>query len=231
MALVIVASAGCGASGSARGSESNATRPDSMRGDRYCEVLLVSVVGGTASADVYNSYPLNDCPAEQWMALDASSIARAEGVSLVMLNGPRYWLMDSVDKEPGGVEMTRRSFGGIEMNRQANVQIGPLAEAAKRYTPHEVDRSTVFTFDAGRSVYELVSPDGSVWVMQAWSAQIDPSLDEGDLAELGGRLNLPPGWTYRSRVLSEPLRIVTTSRVAKVLQDDLSNSYSWETTN
>lgn len=199
-----------------------------MRGRRYCEVLLVTNPTGSARADVYNSYPLNECPQDRWDALDAKAIAAAEGVPVAVLNGPRYWLMDRVENSTGDVSMTKKDFGGIEMYRQATVEIGALADAAKRYTPHEVNRSTTFTFDAGRTVHELTAPDGSVYVMQTWSQQVDPTLTEADLAGLGARLQLPGGWRYGSRTLTEPLLVVTTTQAAKVLQDDLANSYSLE---
>jgi hypothetical protein len=211
--------------------ESTTTTPAAanMRTKRYCEVLLVSVVDGQASADVYNSFPLNDCPAELWTELDPVAIASAEGVTLAVLNGPRFWLMDRIEKQ-GGVEgLTKNDFGGIEMYRQASVAIGSLADAARPYTPNEVDRATVFVFDAGQVVYELTAPDDTSYVMQTWSQQKDPTLAEADLAGLGSRLQLPPGWTYGSRTLVEPLRVVTTDTVAKVLQDDLGNSYSQTT--
>ena len=201
----------------------------SMRTKRYCEVLLVQVVDGNATAEVYNSYPLNDCPAELWTKLDAGTIASAEGVTIAVLNGPRYWLMDRVDKQGGTDGLTKKDFGGIEMYRQASVALGSLVGATKPYTPREVDRDTVFTFDIGRTVYELTAPDGTTYVMQTWSQQKDPTLAEADLADLGSRLQLPPGWTYRSRTLDAPLEVVTTTTNAKVLQDDLGNSYSQET--
>src|SRR5690349_5234147 len=69
-----------------------------MRGKRYCEVLLVTLTDGNASAEVFNSYPLNDCPAAQWQALDAATIAKENQVPLAVLNGPRYWLQDRVEK-------------------------------------------------------------------------------------------------------------------------------------
>jgi len=119
------------------------------------------------------------------------------GVTAEVLNGPRHWGMDSIDNAPGRLEMTKSSFGGIEMFRQANVVLGPLADAGKRYVAHAVDRSTAFTFDAGRTVHELSDADGRVWVMQAWSDQVDPTLSEADLASLGSRPSLPTGWTYR----------------------------------
>jgi hypothetical protein len=235
VALLLTA---CGSSSTSTASSATTTVAEStsgtqvaqsMRTKRYCEVLLVHVIDGQATADVYNSYPLNDCPAELWAKLDAKTIANAEGVTLAVLNGPRYWLMDRVDKQGGTDGLTKKDFGGIEMYRQASVAIGSLADAAKPYTPHEVDRATVFTFDAGRTVYELTAPDGTMYVMQTWSQQKDPTLTEADLAGLGSRLHLPPGWTYRSRTLDAPLQVVTTTTNAKVLQDDLSNSYSQET--
>ena len=76
---------------------------------------------------------------------------------------------------------------------------------------------------------ELVAADGTTYVMQTWSQQVDPTLSEADLARLGDRLQLPEGWTYRTRRLRAPLRVVTTAAPAHVLQDDLMNSYSQET--
>ena len=51
----------------------------------------------------------------------------------------------------------------------------------------------MFTFDEGRTVYELTDPAGSTYVMQTWSQQKDPSLEEDDLAGLGDRLHLNVG--------------------------------------
>jgi hypothetical protein len=209
-------------------SSSTATATD-LRGKRYCEVLLITTdASGSSSAEVFNSYPLNDCPEDQWKALDAKAIATENNVQLAILNGPRFWLMDGIEKTDRG-DRTHKTFGDIEMIREANVNIGSLASAAMPYTPHEVSRETVFTFDAGSTVYELTAPDGGVDVMQTWSQQKDPNLDEADLPGLATRLQLPAGWTYSSRQLDEPLQVVTTTTPAHVLMDDLGNSYSLET--
>ena len=97
-----------------------------------------------------------------------------------------------------------------------------------RYTTHEVDREAVFTFDAGQSVYELIAPDGTTYLMQTWATQNDPTRTEAALANLSSRLQLPAAWSYRSRNLDEPSQIVTTTTKAKVIQGDLGNSYSPE---
>ena len=62
--------------------------------------------------------------------------------------------------------------------------------------------------------------------MQTWSQVVDPNLTRADLPKLADRLKLPQGWSYRPHVLTEELRVDTTSRAAQVTQDDLTNSYS-----
>lgn len=200
-----------------------------LRGERYCEVLALTIVDGMGTADVYNSFPMNRCPEGLWSKLDAAAIAAELDVAIAVLNGPRFWLMNSVEKAGDLDELEETNFGGISMRLLATVEVGPMAEATKPYTIREVNRSTIFTFDAGAVVYELVAPDGAVYVMQSWSQQKDPSLQEADLAGLGSRLELLPGWSYRSRTLEAPLVVDTIDAPARVIQDPLGNSYSRET--
>jgi len=82
-----------------------------------------------------------------------------------------------------------------------------------------------FEIDAGREVYELLAPDGSIYVMQAYAQIVDPTLTASDLPGLGARLSLPAGWSYRARTLDAAL-VVDTPGMATVLQDELQNSYS-----
>jgi hypothetical protein len=196
--------------------------PD-LSGKRYGEVLLVTPGEAGPQATVYNSYPLNDCPAELWSALDAQALATEHGVAGALLNGPRYWLMNAIEKTPQGPRMTK-TFGGIEMLMQATVLLSSMDPAP--YTVNQVSRNTVFVFNAGEEIYELQDPKGQRWIMQTWSQVVDPNLSRADLPKLGDRLKLPDGWSYHSRVLPNELRIDTTTHAAQVLQDDLTNSYS-----
>ena len=206
--------------------EANRDQALNLSGKRYGEVLLVTPGEAGPQATVYNSYPLNDCPAELWSALDAQAIAAENGAAAALLNGPRYWLMNSIEKEPQGPQITK-NFGGIEMIQQATVLLSSMNPPAP-YTVNEVSRHTVFVFNAGEEVYELIDPDGQRWVMQTWSQVADPNLSRADLPGLAGRLNLPDGWSYEPRVLTETLRVDTRTRRAHVTQDDLTNSYSLE---
>jgi len=194
-----------------------------LSGKRYGEVLLVTRGEAGLQANVYNSFPLNDCPAQLWSALDAHAIATEHGVATALLNGPRYWLMNSIEKAPKGPQITN-NFGGIDMILQATVLLSSMNPAP--YSVNKVSRHTVFVFNAGEQVYELQDPHGHRWVMQSWSQVVDPNLSRADLPKLADRLKLPEGWSFQTRVLTENLRVDTTSRAAQVTQDDLTNSYS-----
>jgi hypothetical protein len=196
-------------------------------GKRYGEVLLIrmSESGPEAGPEavVYNTFPLNDCPAALWDALDAETLARENGAVGALLNGPRYWLMSGIEKHATEPQPTK-SFGGIDMIEQATVQMASNNPAP--YSVNMVDRRAKFTFDAGRPVFELIDPDGQRWVMQTYSQVVDKSLTLDDLAGLGSRLKLPQGWRFETRTLTSPLVVDTTGRKAHVLQDDLTNTYS-----
>ena len=227
--LVAVTTGACGGSAGSKDPGTTSQVATGLVGKRYCEVLLVRHDTGGFSADVYNSYPLNACPEARWNRLDATAIASRNGALFAELNGPRYWLMNSIHKIRTGGEVIK-TFGGIAMIMEATVVIGPSIVAAQvPYTPHTVNRQAAFTFAGGRQVYELVDPSGTAWVMQTWSQAKDTTLAEGDLAGLAPRLTLPPGWTFRVRTLGAPLVIATASQAAQVLQDNFQNSYSRET--
>jgi hypothetical protein len=194
-----------------------------LSGKRYGEVLLVTPGEAGPQAAVYNSFGLNDLPEELWSALDPKAIATENGAATALLDGPRYWLMNEIEKPTQGMKLVK-NFGGIEMALQSQTLLPGLNPAP--YTANQVHRHSVSTFDTGEEVYELHDPALRRWVMQNWSQIVDPNLARADLPKLGERLNLPEGWTFQTRTLTSPLRIDTTTHAAQVLQDDLTNSYS-----
>ena len=156
----------CGSSGSSAtssdtGKSTTTSRPKTqagtqLRGKRYCEVLLLHPAPAGITADVYNTFPINDCPEAQWKAMDPRAIAQENSMLAALLNGPRYWLMDAIEKNDTGAPV-QKSFGGMEMIQRATVVVGNPVEASKPYVQNAVDRRTVFSFDKGRTVYELTT--------------------------------------------------------------------------
>ena len=197
-----------------------------LRNQRYCEVLVGKRAWLNLEVKVFNTQGLNLCPEVQWKTLTKESIEKAFDASFVLLNGPRYWTMDEIQAAGSTVNDIKESFGGIEMNLRATIQVGLLKQlmGSKHYSPNEIARTTNFIYRAGSAVYELTSPGGDVYVMQSYSQIVNPALNMKDLPILSEQLKLPIGWTYRSRVLDQDLSLVANG-IAYVLQDNLSNSY------
>jgi hypothetical protein len=197
---------------------------DNLYDARYCEVLVLEGTIPDARVDVYNTIGFSDCPEALWSALDPVALAQELGASAVILNGPRYFLMDFASGKGGRV----RSFGGLRTRKLASIPIYTAAELVRRpYVERTVERKNTFEWDGGRVVFELLAPDGSRYVMQSYSQIVDPTLGIEDLPSLGARLALPAGWSYRARVLQDDLTL-TARREATIIQDDLLNTYQLE---
>lgn len=198
---------------------------DQMRGVRYGEVLAVFLRDTGLEAEVYGTQMLNDCPQELWETLDAGAIAKDMDAVFVKLNGPRYWQLDGLGSKVAVVDPVFKDFNGIQMRRIATIPLG-ADFAAGQYVVRNVNRGAVFFWDAGKTVYELVDPDGRPFVMQARCVGVDTGMTEESLATLGDRLALPEGWSYRTRVLDVELVVDTSATLATVVQDEFENTYT-----
>jgi hypothetical protein len=194
-----------------------------LRNARYCEVLLVKFNAGSIAADVYNTIGLNDCPAATWSALDTAKLAAEFKATRVILNGPRYFIMDrNALQSPGAVE----HFDGLDARYVARLEI--KAQDRVPYTERIVDRQSQYVYEAGKNVYALLSPDGHAYVMQSYSQEVEKALDEPALASLDARLKLPAGWKYSVRKLDADYTLRNSDGKAHVIQDDLKNTYQRE---
>jgi hypothetical protein len=197
-----------------------------VRGSRYCELLFLRATETGLQATVYGTQGLSYCPEADWQSIDVAAEAVEMNAIIALRNGPRGWLVDKVVKNDIDAS-ERRAFGTLEMNRLAVVDISDPSKVGQPYTWQEVDRRTIFTFAAGSIEFFLVDPDGNRWIMQAFSQQVDPTIEESSLESLGERLALPEGWTYTAETLDEDLVVDTMNVKARVLQDEFQNSYSF----
>ena len=197
-----------------------------LRDQRYCEILYGKRHWLNLEVKVFNTQGLNLCPEDQWKTITKEEITKKYDASFVDLNGPRYWMMDEIQAAGATVNNVKESFGGIEMNLRATVDIGLLKQilGSKQFSPNQINRTTNWIYKAGSPIYELVAPDGQVYVMQSYSQIVNPNLTMKDLPNLAKQLKLPTGWVYRSTVLEKDLSLVANG-IAYVLQDNLANSY------
>lgn len=194
---------------------------DQMRNARYCEVFTIEL-GPSPVATVWNSLGLNRCPQEWWDGLDPAALAAEHGADLASLNGPRNFLMDAAKaKEYGRID----TFAGKRMRDVATIDLAAVGLAPPPpFTEVKITRRNTWRWEAGKQVFELVSPTGRVYAMQSYSRQADPSLTYSQLPGVGPRLGLPAGWTYRVRRPSENLVLFTNGQ-AHIVQDALRNTY------
>ncbi len=209
-------------------------RFDGLRTMRYCEVFLIGgdAVTKNLKAAFYNTTDLNNeenardsCPAALWDKADPEALKKQYRVLSVFKNGPRYWVMDWIELPVG----TQRDFDGVQarwMGRvllPKGVNLGQQGSSA--YKPTTVARKSRMGFSKGQPVFIVESPDGMPWVMQAYSRIVDPTLTYGDLQTLDTKLKPAPGWKYRVKVLDADLEILAVNGVARIVQDDLENTY------
>ncbi len=216
------------------GATATVKRFDNVRAMRYCEVFLI---GGDAlthdlQAAFYNTTDLNNkaiprdtCPAAIWDKVDAEALKKQYDVLGVFKNGPRGWANDWFELPVG----TMRTFEGLEARWMGVVQLPKDVELHKKgssaYKPTTVARKSQMGFAKGQPVFILESPDGMPWVMQAYSNIVDPNLTYADLQTLDKKLKLAPGWKYRVKVLDQDLTIRAVDGHARIVQDDLENTY------
>ena len=105
--------------------------------------------------------------------------------------------MDKVTvSDPGPIV----ELAGKQLREVATIDLTKVGLAPPpRVHPVKITRGTKYTFIHDRPLFELVDPDGRVYVMQAYSQIVDPDLSYDQLRGLRSRVGLPDGWKYRTR--------------------------------
>jgi hypothetical protein len=180
--------------------------------------------GKTQRAHVFTAASIPVDP-EAYKKIDPKKLAVELGVDMCAVNFGRFWMMDEIQflvSEP-------QSFHGVELRWGGDMTGAEMiSQMQNAYVPSLIRRNTVWTFKAGKRVFLLREPGGPVWVLQEYTKAVDPGLTPDNLNELGGKLkNLPKGWTFETKVLTEDL-VLDTGRAggwAAIIRDDLHCTY------
>src|SRR5262249_2088236 len=91
----------------------------------------------------------------------------------------------------------------------------------KVFTPKKTQK---MVYLKGKAVYELIDPDGNVYVLQAHEEKFPIE----SLPKLGERLKkLPKGWKYRTRTLTEDLVLdLTPAKKIYAVGDEFHQYYT-----
>jgi hypothetical protein len=181
-------------SGSAISKSLKPLKVTATRDMRFCEILVVKEHG----IEIYNTTGTNDCPAELWDAIDTGKLAKELGAREVRLNGPHFWMMDTETVLFG----EKSTFQGLEARYVATLNPAILKGGFKSYQVFNPKKTQKMMYAKGKPVFELVDPDGHVYVLQAH----DKRFTLESLKALGEQFKqLPENWHYRTRILSEDM--------------------------
>ena len=184
--------------------------------------------GRNERAHVYTATSAGDLVPGSIEKIDAKRQAAelGAGVTAFMGNVGRHWTMDEIDMQVGEIV----DFQGVKM-RWAGDMTGEEIRSnfgTGYYLPAKILRNTEWIYHAGKPVHLLREPGGIVWVMQEFTKEVDPTLTIDNLDTVGSKLkNLPSGWTFETKTLSENLSLDTrrSGTWASILRDELGNTY------
>lgn len=209
-------------------------RVKNMRGVRYCEILVSNSADGimsTLDLTAYNTLMFG-CDEEKWTNLTENEVKDQFSSVMVKLNGPRYWMMDTVTASSKLISEHISLIGNMQMMVVGIVKVSLYDILCKilfgdvtNYVERNVNRHTVYVFRKNSTVYVMTSPVGKTYIMQSYSSQYAPLTLEG-LDNLGTQLNPPVGWSYRAINITKDLHIPAPNSIGTLINDEFFNSYS-----
>jgi hypothetical protein len=230
-------------------------RFDKLRGDRYMEVDLYArdALKKIPYVSIYNTTGQNggddtrdSAPEAIVDSLDPNKIARQYHALRVTLSPPLTWTIDWLADRVGAV----RNFDGLDAAWMGNSQTSGsslvahtppavLQRAARRlaanklspkppspgYRPGFVARTSIEGFKRGSEVYLLDDPQGRTWVMVSYTDKNLPGMTVDRLDSLGGVLDLPQGWKFRTARIAKELVLEPKGGSEGRVEDDKGNVF------
>lgn len=177
---------------------------DHLRDTRYCELLMLKRKHFKFDITVYSTVSLDNCPADQWENIkkNEDAVKKQFDAKMIKFNGPRYWTLDALTASKDTINTPLVIIENMKFKKRATLEmriLQGLETGDKPYHPAVVYRNTVWIYNAGTRVYELVDPEGNIYVMQSYSQIVDPTLQMSDLIDLEKHIKLPKDWKYQTR--------------------------------
>ena len=212
---------------------------ENWRGKAFYEILFMNREANGSGAGLYyislGKYleAPNDVMDARFRALNADALKKQYGSDGVLFNGPRRLVANGITgmawdgcKERVIATIPLRVLGIFETPDLSKAVSGTLPS----YKVLTSKRSNTFTFNAGETVYELITPDGAVYTMFSLSLKIDPKNTIENLPTRGKRLTLPEGWKFRARKLDRDMTLtaaVDSNPPNTIVLDQFEGNYQY----
>jgi hypothetical protein len=219
----------------ADGAGAKSKRIENLHKVRYLEMFLAvrDPSSGKLVAACYNtSLNSTGIPASK----DTAPLALVEGLNYeqikseysllgASLNGPKLWMLDWMEAEIGVV----RDFNGMkapwcaQLNMDKNVAVSETTP----YKPMTIARKSAVGWNKGTTALLLDDAEGNTWIMKGFQVGLKPqhTYEQFVAAGAGNFKKLPPGWTFRIKVLEKDFIEVPEGGVATITSDEFFNVY------
>lgn len=214
-------------------------KAENWRGKAFYEILFMfRQPNGAGIGNYFNSLS-NALPAPndemdaRFRALKAETLKKEFGGDGIFFNGPRRLVANTITGSSWD-GCKQRVIAGIPFNLDGTFEVPSLEQFVSgppvAYRPLVSKRDSRMIFNAGETVYELITPEGAVYTMFSLSLKADPKNTIENLPTLGKRLTLPQGWQFRSRKLDKEM-VLTASAASTppntVVLDQLEGNYQY----
>ncbi|MFZ5571003.1 MAG: hypothetical protein ACOZF0_11395 [Thermodesulfobacteriota bacterium] len=212
---------------------------ENWRGKAFYEILFMNRKDdGSGVGHYYNSLgkdleATNEVMDARFRALNADTLKKEYGSDGILFNGPRRLVANGITgmawdgcKERMITTIPFRVLGIFETPDLSKAVSGTLPA----YKVLVSRRSNTFSFNAGETLYELITPEGAVYTMFSLSLKLDPNNTIENLPTLGKRLTLPQGWQFRSRKLDKDMTLTSTvdsNPPNTIVLDELEGNYQY----
>lgn len=214
-------------------------KAENWRGKAFYEILFMfRQPNGSGIGNYFNSLSNalpapNDVMDARFRALNAETLKKEFGGDGVFFNGPRRLVANTVT----GMSWDgckQRVIGTIPLNLDGTFEAPSFDKFVSgppvAYKVLVSKRDSRMIFNAGETVYELITPEGAVYTMFSLSLKVDPKNTIENLPTLGKRLTLPTGWQFRSRKLDKEM-VLTAAADSNppntIVLDQLEGNYQY----
>jgi hypothetical protein len=195
------------------------------RGKTFCGLGAFVGKGPTQRAHVYTAASLDELTPDSYKKIDPVKLVRDYEIDACAVNSGRFWLMDEQEMQGGDVV----DFYGVKLLYGGEMTAAEMmAQMKTPYSPNLIYRNSNWIWHKGTPVHLLRDPEGTTWVMQEYTKDVDPTLTLDNLHTVGSKLkNLPKGWKFETKVLTKDLSL-NTDRCdgwAAIIRDELHCTY------
>jgi hypothetical protein len=197
-----------------------------LHDQRYCEIIELKGSPPKATGGGWNTIGSTAAPERSGARSTRPPWLASWATRRWSSTGPRHWVIDTASGETGRRALLPRhphAPGGHDPDPHGR----DLVQTP--YTDRTIKRRNSWRWKRGRLGLRARRARRRRLRHAELLADPRPEPAIGDLRTLGRRLNLPPGWRYRTRRLREDFALKA-SGSATIVQDDLLNTYQLAST-